>query len=52
LRICTEREESGERRKYGDYGYDDIVMVINGFFRGKTKWDKGKANRIGQGKVG
>jgi hypothetical protein len=45
LRIWRERErerESVERgRKYGDD--DDIAMVIIGFFWGKTKWGKGKA---------
>jgi hypothetical protein len=39
-----EREKEVERgRKYGDDGYDDIAMVIIGFFWGKTKWGKGKA---------
>jgi hypothetical protein len=45
-----EREIRGLRER--KYGYDDIAMVIIGFFRGKTKWGKGKANRVGQGKAG
>ncbi len=54
--LCREREREREKRKwrerkYGDDRYDDIAMVIIAFFRGKTKWGKGKAKQIGQGKV-